>query len=67
MNWNRFSENKIYPTIIPNWDHTPRSGNFGRVFKNSTPELFGKHIDEIFSHLKHKEPEDKNRIFKIME
>ncbi len=58
MNWNRFSENKIYPTIIPNWDHTPRSGNFGRVFKNSTPELFGKHIDEIFSHLKHKDSED---------
>ena len=29
----------MIPTIIPNWDHTPRSGNKGTVLTNATPEL----------------------------
>jgi len=29
-----------FPCVIPNWDNTPRSGNNGIVFHNSTPELF---------------------------
>lgn len=54
-----FEEDKIMPTIIPNWDHTPRSGNFGRVFTNSTPELFQKHVHQILSRLQNKKDEDK--------
>ena len=50
-----FEKNIIYPTIIPNWDHTPRSGNFGRLFLNCTPELFKKHISMVFSRVKKKE------------
>lgn len=34
----------IYPTIIPNWDNTPRSHNGGRVLHGSTPELFRLHL-----------------------
>jgi hypothetical protein len=37
-------EDNIYPTIIPNWDHTPRSGFNGYVLNNSTPELFRFHV-----------------------
>lgn len=33
-----------YPTIIPNWDNTPRSGVNGIVLNGSTPELFRKHV-----------------------
>lgn len=29
-----------YPTVLPNWDNTPRSGLNGLVLHNSTPELF---------------------------
>jgi len=47
-----FDRPHIIPTIIPNWDHTPRSGLFGRVFQNSTPELFRKHVHMILKHLK---------------
>lgn len=36
----------VYPTIIPNWDHTPRSGDKGCVMSGSTPELFKKHVRE---------------------
>lgn len=53
-----WDEQNIYPTLIPNWDHTPRSGNFGRVFLNSTPELFGKHVDLTLKHLLNKEEKD---------
>ena len=35
-------DNIYYPTVIPNWDNTPRSGLNGFVLHNSTPELFKK-------------------------
>ena len=44
----------IYPTIIPNWDHTPRSGKRGYLYHNSTPELFGQHVDAVFKQITHK-------------
>lgn len=37
----------VYPTIIPNWDHTPRTGRQGLVFHNSTPELFSQHLKTL--------------------
>jgi len=33
------------PTVVPNWDNTPRSGNAGWVFRGSTPELFRQHLE----------------------
>lgn len=35
--------NDVYPTMIPNWDHTPRSGTNGYLYSNCTPELFEIH------------------------
>ena len=29
-----------YPTVLPNWDNTPRSGMNGLVLHGSTPDLF---------------------------
>ena len=34
----------IIPTIIPNWDHSPRSGKHGVIFHKSNPKLFKKHV-----------------------
>ena len=51
-------ESFIYPSIIPNWDHTPRSGRKGTVYHNSTPQLFAKHIKNVFSIVKMKKTED---------
>lgn len=42
------------PTLIPNWDHTPRSGKNGLVYKNSTPSLFKKHVDETMAYIEKK-------------
>ena len=50
-------EETIFPTLIPNWDHTPRSGKRGSVYHNSTPELFKKHAKQALSVVKTKSPE----------
>lgn len=36
------ADNIYYPTVIPNWDNSPRSGLNGFVLNNSSPELFEK-------------------------
>jgi lipopolysaccharide biosynthesis protein len=52
----------IIPTLIPNWDHTPRSGKYGVVFHNSTPELFKKHAIDALRIIKNK-PENRQILF----
>lgn len=49
---------QVYPTLIPNWDHTPRSQRGGYVLHNCTPELFCKHADEVLNEIKQKPKED---------
>ncbi len=44
----------VFPTIIPNWDHTPRSQKDGIVIDQSTPQLFKEHVEQVFSQLAHK-------------
>ena len=39
-------EEYIIPSLIPNWDHTPRSGKRGSVYQDATPELFQKHAEK---------------------
>jgi len=48
----------IYPSIIPNWDHTPRSKTGGFVLQGSTPELFRKHVKSILKIIRHKPKND---------
>lgn len=48
----------VFPSIIPNWDHTPRSGKAGWVLKDSSPEKFKEHVESILNFL----AENKKRI-----
>jgi len=41
------SEVNIFPTIIPRWDNSPRSGKSSRIIINSSPDLFRKHVCDI--------------------
>lgn len=50
------------PTLIPNWDHTPRTGNKGLVFHNSTPQLFEAHVQQVMKTIEEK-PFDKRIAF----
>ncbi|MES2545933.1 MAG: glycoside hydrolase family 99-like domain-containing protein [Bacteroidota bacterium] len=52
----------VIPTILPNWDHSPRSGNNAWIVNNSTPELFQKHIKDALECVKNK-PEERKIIF----
>lgn len=52
----------VFPTLMPNWDHTPRSGANGYLFTNSTPELFKKHVVDVLSKISGK-PKEKQICF----
>ncbi len=45
----RFRHKDVIPSVIPNWDNTPRSSYRGLVLHNSTPELFQRHLESAFS------------------
>ena len=51
-NVNVDSSEDICPSIITGWDHTPRSGSKGIVFKNETPDLFAEHVKTVMNHSK---------------
>lgn len=42
------------PTIVPQWDHSPRSGWNGQVFINATPQLFYLHAKQALACVKDK-------------
>lgn len=44
----------VFPTLVPNWDHSPRSGTQGVIFNNSLPELFERHAEDVLSGVSHK-------------
>lgn len=52
----------VYPTLIPNWDNTPRRKTMGIVFSGSSPQLFKKHMIQVFETIKHK-PESRKFVF----
>ncbi len=58
----REKENDVIPTIVPRWDHTPRSGWNGSLLVNSTPHLFYNHALEAFRQLSGK-PLEKQLVF----
>lgn len=46
-----------YPSLIPNWDHSPRSGRQGHIFVNSHPQAFKVHVKKVLEQIRHKSPE----------
>ncbi len=51
-----------YPSVMPNWDNTPRSGTAGWVLQDSTPALFRRHVDHAIGILA-KQDSDANLLF----
>lgn len=54
----------VYPTLVPNWDHSPRTGKYGSILKNSTPQLFQKHVETVVSSVSTKAEEHRVVILK---
>lgn len=49
----------VFPTIIPNWDNTPRTIEHGVIFEHSTPDLFYQHVLNALSLIEQKQFEHK--------
>lgn len=47
-------QENVYPSIFPNWDHSPRSARKGHILHNSTPQLFKNHVLEVLKIVKKK-------------
>ena len=41
------SKENVIPYLLPNFDHSPRSGRFGYILHNATPDLFYEHCRQI--------------------
>lgn len=54
--------NNVFPTLIPNWDRSPRVGKDAVIYENSTPELFKKSVENSFQIVKNK-PQEHQIIF----
>lgn len=39
----------VFPTLLPNWDRTARSGAKARVYTNSTPKVFGEQLKHVLT------------------
>lgn len=48
------SNEYIIPHIIPNWDHSPRSGMNALIYKDASPQLFREHLIRVFDIVKGK-------------
>ncbi|WP_321416296.1 glycoside hydrolase family 99-like domain-containing protein [uncultured Desulfobacter sp.] len=46
---------EVIPFIMPNWDHTPRSGINGTLLVNSTPQLFKLHVQQVLKAVENKQ------------
>ncbi|NTW52163.1 MAG: lipopolysaccharide biosynthesis protein [Chlorobiaceae bacterium] len=57
-----FKKDRVYPTILPNWDHSPRSGVSATIMHNSRPEYFREHVKNVLDIIKHK-PDDDRLVF----
>ena len=51
-----------FPCLIPNWDNTPRSGANGLVLRDSTPELFRRHLRQVIERIRDR-PRETNLVF----
>ena len=47
----------VFPTILPQWDRSPRTGKSEGVYVNSTPENFQEHIKKALDVIKDKSQE----------
>ncbi len=47
----------VFPSLIPRWDHTPRSGKNGFVLHGSTPQLFREQVLKVKNQINKKDEE----------
>lgn len=56
------TQEDVFPSVVPNWDHTPRTGIKGSILYGSTPDKFGKAVEYAVNIVQNKSY-DKRFIF----
>lgn len=51
-----YKEN-AYPSAIPQWDRSPRSGKRAVIYHGSTPDLFKKHLQDVIKAVENRQAE----------
>lgn len=51
------SWDNVYPTILPQWDRTPRVSTYDGIYVDATPEKFENHIRQALDIIKNKTEE----------
>lgn len=44
----------VFPKLMPNWDHSPRSSRNARIYTHTTPKVFEEHVYYVLDKIKHK-------------
>lgn len=56
------TNSKVFPSIYPNWDSSPRRGVAADILTEAKPELFQRHVSDVVSMMGGRNPDD-NIIF----
>jgi hypothetical protein len=49
----------MYPSMVPNWDNSPRAGRKAVILTGARPELFGRHAREVIDSVSHRPREER--------
>lgn len=54
----------VFPTVMPNWDRSPRATSWDGIYVNATPKKFEEHISQALELVRDKAPEHRIIILK---
>lgn len=55
---------EYYPSIMPNFDNTPRAGIYGHVYEHSSPDVCQEHLHQAIERIRDFEPDHQIIIIK---
>ena len=54
----------VYPTIVPQWDRSPRAATRDGIYVHATPKAFEEHIKDALTYIEQKSPDHKILMLK---
>ena len=54
----------VYPTIVPQWDRSPRAATLDGIYVHATPKVFEEHINDALTYIEKKAPEHRIMVLK---
>ena len=54
----------VYPTIVPQWDRSPRAATLDGIYVHATPKAFEDHINDALTYIEKKAPEHRIMVLK---